>query len=69
MIKDEEELGVMQKRLEQFHFWLLDFRRNARSDEVDALASCYRLEIERMQAEILDYLFLPVTPGPAKQAA
>ena len=40
MIKDEKELGAMQKRVEQFHFWLLDFRRNARPDEFVALASC-----------------------------
>jgi hypothetical protein len=37
--------------------------------QFDALSSGYRLEIERMQAEVLDYLLRPLTIEPDKQIA
>ena len=47
---------------------LLDeLRKTARPEEWPALSSGYRLEIERMQGEVLDYLVLSAPSGP-KQA-
>ena len=69
MIRDEKELRATQQRVERFHSWLLQLRETAGPAEFDAVASGYRLEIERMQAEILDYLLRPAKSRPAEQPA
>jgi hypothetical protein len=40
-----------------------ELRKTARPEEWPALSSGYRLEIERMQGEILDYLVAANPPG------
>jgi hypothetical protein len=37
----------------------LKMRQTARPEEFDAASSGYRLEIERMQAEVMEYLLPP----------
>jgi hypothetical protein len=69
MIKDENELWATQQRVERFHSWLLQLRQTAQPAEFDAVASGYRLEIERMQAEILDYLLRPAKGRVVEQPA
>ena len=69
MITNEQELKATQERIERFQQWLLEMRRTARPEELDAVGSGYRLEIERMQAEVLDYLLQPATAEPAAQPA
>jgi len=69
LISDEQELKTTQQRIVHFQRWLAQMRQTARAGELEAAAGGYRLEIERMQAEILDHLLLPAAPGPAKQAA
>ena len=59
MITNEEELIATQERSQQFQRWLAQMRGTARPEEFAAVSSGYRLEIERMQAEILDYLLQP----------
>ncbi len=59
MITNDQELGVTQERVAHFQNWLGQLRRTARPEEFDTLASGYRLEIERMQAEVLEYLLRP----------
>jgi hypothetical protein len=59
MITNEKELEVTQERIAHFQSWLADLRRTARPEEFRAITSSYRLEIERMQAEVLDYLLRP----------
>ncbi|MGA2657298.1 MAG: hypothetical protein ABSH34_07235 [Verrucomicrobiota bacterium] len=59
MITNEHELKATQERIEQFQRWLGRMRLTARRDEFEAVASGYRLEIERMQAEVMDYLLCP----------
>ena len=49
-----EQLAKMERVLEAL-------RKTARPEEWPALSSGYRLEIERMQGEILDYLMTPVS--------
>jgi hypothetical protein len=69
MIEDEKELRATQQRVERFHSWLVQLRQTALPSEFDAVASGYRLEIERMQAEILDYLLRPAKAREVEQPA
>ena len=67
MIANDQELQVTKERIDQFQRWLAQIRRTARPEEFEAVAGGYRLEIERMQAEVLEYLLcpLPVDYEPA----
>ena len=65
MIRNDEELAVTRERVAKFERLLEDLRNNARAEEWPELSSGYRLEIERMQREILDYLVQ--TPPGAKR--
>jgi hypothetical protein len=56
MIRNEQELAVAREREAKLERLLEDLRRSARPEEWPALSSGYRLEIERLQGEILDYL-------------
>lgn len=55
MIRNEQELKATQERIEKFQRRLVALRRTARPKEFDAVASGYRLEIERMQAEVMEF--------------
>jgi hypothetical protein len=59
MIKNDQELVVTRERAARLERLLEELRKNARPEEWPALSSGYRLEIERMQGEILDYLMQP----------
>mgnify|MGYP001620147543 CR=1 FL=1 len=61
MIKNEQEMHVTQERIAHFQNWLSELRKTARPEEFEAVSSGYRLEIERMQAEILEFLLHPAT--------
>jgi hypothetical protein len=67
MIQNDKELAVMRERLTKMERFLEELRKTARPEEWPALSSGYRLEIERMQGEILDYLMTP--PTSAEHAA
>jgi hypothetical protein len=56
MIRNDQELAVTRERVAKLERLLEDLRKTARPEEWPALSSGYRLEIERMQGEILDYL-------------
>ena len=60
-IVNDQELQVTKQRIEQFQRWLAQLRRTARTEEFEAITSGYRLEIERMQAEVLEYLLCHLT--------
>ncbi len=60
MIPNDQELQVTRERIAQFQRWLEQVRQTARPEEFEAVSSGYRLEIERMQAEVLDYLLRPL---------
>lgn len=60
MIADENELAVARERVARLERLLETLRKSARPEEWAALSSGYRLEIERAQGEILDYLSRPV---------
>ena len=61
MIKNDQELAIMRERLTKIERFLAELRKTARPEEWPALSSGYRLDIERMQGEILDYLVTPVS--------
>ncbi len=68
MIRNREELTVTRERVAKFEALLEALRQTARPEEWPSLSSGYRLEIERMQGEILDYLVEgtpPAQPGAA----
>jgi hypothetical protein len=69
MITNERELQVTRERIARFQEWLMQIRQTARPEEFEAVASGYRLEIERMQAEVLDYLVRPLPVVPERQLA
>jgi len=56
MIRNDQELAVTRERVAQVERLLEALHKTARPEEWPALSSGYRLEIERMQGEILDYL-------------
>lgn len=67
MIVNEQELKATQERIAQFQRWLAQIRQTARPEEFEAVASSYRLEIERMQAEVLEYLLRPLSTERERQ--
>jgi predicted phosphoribosyltransferase len=69
MISNDQELAVTQERIAHFQRWLAQIRQTARPEEFEAVASGYRLEIERMQAEVLEYLLRPLAVEREKQPA
>ena len=66
MIRDDKEMAVSRERLAKLEHTLETLRKTARPEEWPALSSGYRLEIERMQGEILDYL---VQSAPRREGA
>ena len=63
MIRNEQELAVTRERVAHLERLLDSLRKTARPEEWPALSSGYRLEIERMQGEIMDYLVEPAGVG------
>lgn len=64
MISNDDELAVTRERVVKLERLLDTLRKTPRPEEWPALSSGYRLEIERMQGEILDYLVESAPPGP-----
>jgi hypothetical protein len=62
MIENDRELMNARERVAALERLLEEMRAGARPEEWPALSSGYRLEIERAQREILDYLVRAV-PG------
>jgi len=69
MIRNDQELAVMRERLAKVERLLETLHKTARPEEWHSLSSGYRLEIERMQGEILDYLVQDVPQRPAGATA
>jgi hypothetical protein len=69
MIGNDQELAVARERVAQQERLLEALQKTARPEEWPAMSSGYRLEIERMQGEILDYLVEGVPKRPAGATA
>ena len=65
MIRNDQELAVARKRVAQLEQLLESLQKTARPEEWPAMSSGYRLEIERMQGEVLDYLVEGAPNGAA----
>lgn len=59
MIRNQQELEASQERIAKFQSWLLDMRQTTSPKEFVLMSSGYRLDIEKMQAEVLEYLLSP----------
>ncbi len=70
MIDNDRELANARERVATLERLLEEMRESARPEEWPALSSGYRMEIERTQAEILDYLVrLPINDHHPKTTA
>ena len=69
MITDDQELRATQERIVRFQRRLAQMRQTARMGEFEAAPGGYRLEVERMQAEVLDCLLRPTAAYRESQAA
>lgn len=56
MIQNDKALETTQERIAYFQNLLLQLRVQATPEEFSLVSSGYRMEIEKMQAEVLDYL-------------
>lgn len=56
MIHDDKALKTSQQRITYFQNLLLQLRVKATPEEFSLVSSGYRAEIEKMQAEVLEYL-------------
>ena len=56
MIRNDKELKTSQERIAYFQKLLLQLRVQATPEEFPFVSSGYQMEIEKMQAEVLDYL-------------
>jgi hypothetical protein len=68
MIRNDQELAVARERVARLERLLENLRKTARPEEWPALSSGYRLEIERLQGEILEYL-VQAAPGSRQTTA
>lgn len=68
MIQNENELAVTRERIARVERLLEALGRSARPEEWPAMSSGYRIEIERMQGEILDFLTLQSPRQPENGA-
>jgi hypothetical protein len=68
MIHTDQKPAITRERAAKLERLPEDLRKTARAEEWPELSSGYRLEIERMQREILDYLVQPV-PGTRRTTA
>lgn len=70
MIDNDRELANARERVATLERLLEEMRERARPEEWPALSSGYRMEIERTQREILDYLVrLPINDQRPKTTA
>ena len=56
MIQNDQELRGTQERIAYFYQLLAQFRITASPENYPAMSSGYVTEIEKMQAEVLEYL-------------
>jgi hypothetical protein len=56
MIKNDQELATTQERIIYFQRLLAQMRVTARPSEFPAVSSGYKCEIEKMHAEVMEYL-------------
>ena len=63
MIQNDQELTVTRERVSYFLDLLARLRVSSRPEELALVTGGYRVEVERMQREMLDYLTRPAKAG------
>ena len=63
MIQNDQELTVTRERVSYFLDLLARLRVSSRPEELALVTGGYRVEVERMQREMLDYLTRPAEAG------
>jgi hypothetical protein len=56
MIQNDLELKVTQERIAKFESWVAQFRVTTSPEEYKLMAGGYLAEIEKMHAEVMEYL-------------
>ena len=56
MIQNDVELQCTQERIAKFESWVAQFRVTTTPAEFKLMAGAYLAEIDKMHAEIMDYL-------------
>jgi hypothetical protein len=69
MIVNNTEFELTQQRITYFQRLLEQIRSKATPEQFEPMAGGYRLEIEKMQAEVMDYLLRPLERDTKEQAA
>lgn len=69
MLTSGQELNATRERIAHFQRWLAPIRQTALPEESGFIASGNRLELERMQSEVLEYLLHPASVGRERQPA
>jgi hypothetical protein len=68
MIANDIELQVTLERIALFQRRVLGFRQKARPEEFESLTGFYSYELEKMHAEVMDYLLRPLETSDAETA-
>lgn len=68
MIQNDEELRAARERIAYLWDLLARLRVGSRPEEFELVSGGCRIEIERMQHEVLDYLTQPL-PRPTAKAS
>ena len=69
MIHNDQEMQATEERIAYFYRLLAQLRVTASAEEFPAVASGYRAELARMQAEVLEYLTRHASePAPLEAA-
>lgn len=69
MIQHDPELNAIQERIAQFQSYLAQLRVSATPAEFPYVANGYKSKLEKMQAEVLEYLTRHASePVPARVA-
>jgi hypothetical protein len=69
MIQNDVELQCTQERIAKFESWVAQFRVNVPPTEFKAMSGAYLAEIEKMHAEVIEYLSHHASETEAAQAA
>ncbi len=69
MIQNDLELKVTQDRIAQFESWVAQFRVTTSPEEFKLMSGGYLAEIDKMHAEVMEYLSRHASESELAQAA
>ena len=69
MIQNDTELRATQERIAKFESWVAQFRVATSPNEFKLMSGAYLAEIEKMHAEVMEYLSRHATKTAPAEAA